>query len=267
MLPDFEMIIHKFPAGEDITICPIADVHLGARECMEDAFREFISTIAGKPNVRVVLCGDLLNNAVRSSVSDFYAEIYRPSEAKRMMAKLLEPIRDQILCSVTGNHERRSSREVDDDATADIMCKLDLEHLHRENIAFMKLQFGEAESEAGVRTAGRTRPTYVVSVSHGAGGGALTGAGINRGERFAYACDGLDAQITAHTHRPSVTQPGKIVIDTRNNLIQIKPFKVITATSWLDFGGYAAQKMLLPTSHVVQTLTLCGSHKEMVVTM
>ena len=38
MLPDFEMIIHKFPEREDITIIPIADVHLGARECMEQEF-------------------------------------------------------------------------------------------------------------------------------------------------------------------------------------------------------------------------------------
>jgi hypothetical protein len=44
-------------------------------------------------------------------------------------------------------------------------------------------------------------------------------------------------------------------------------FKVINMTSWLEWGGYAAQKMLLPTSHSLQTLTLRGKLKEMVVTM
>ena len=267
MLPDFEMIVHKFPAREDITIIPIADVHLGARECMEQEFIKFINSIAEKPNVYVVLVGDLLNNAIKSSVSNIYDEVYRPSEAKRMMAKILEPIKNRVLCSVTGNHERRSSREVDDDATADIMCKLDLEHLHRENIAFMKIQMGAQKNSNGKRADGDKRPCYTIAVTHGAGGGVLTGAGINRNERFSYAIDNLDCFISAHTHKAATTQPGKIVIDTHNNQIKVKPFKVITATSWLNTGGYSLQKMLLPSSHALQTITLCGDHKEMIVTM
>ena len=261
MLPDFEMIIHKFPEREDITIVPIADVHLGAPECMEQEFIKFIDTIAAKDNVYVVLVGDLLNNAIRSSVSDIYAELYRPSVAKRMMANILEPIKDRILCSITGNHERRSSREVDDDATADIMCKLDLEHLHRENIAFMKLQFGDVNGD------GLRNPTYTIAVAHGSGGGGQTGAGVNKTERFSAYIDNLDAFISGHSHRPVVSQPGKIYIDTRNNKVSIKPFKVITATSWIRSGGYSLQKLLTPTSHALQTITLSGDHKEMVVTM
>lgn len=267
MLSDFEMIVHEFPTGDDVTIIPIADVHLGAQECMEQEFISFIETVAGKPNTYIILCGDLLNNATKSSVSNIYEEVYRPSEAKRMMAKILEPVRDKILCSVTGNHERRSSRDVDDDPNYDILCKLDLEHLYRENMAFVKIQLGKQENESGTRTAGYQRPCYTLVVTHGSGGGILTGASINRNERFGYAVDNMDALISAHTHKPAVTQPGKIYIDTRNNRVCVKPFKVVTATSWLNFGGYAAQKMLLPSSHALQTLTLRGSHKEMVVTM
>ena len=169
MLRDFEMIVHKFPDGQDITIIPIADVHLGARECMEQEFISFINSIADKPNVYVCLLGDLLNNAVKSSVSNIYDELYRPSEAKRMMAKILEPIRERILFSVTGNHERRTSREMDDDPNYDIMAKLDLEHLHRENVAFVKLQFGTRSIK------GQKRPTYTMVGMHGSGGGALAG--------------------------------------------------------------------------------------------
>lgn len=267
MLSDFEMIVHKFPAGQDITIIPIADVHLGARECMEQEFISFIGTIAEKPNVYICLLGDLLNNAVKSSVSNIYEELYRPSEAKRMMAKILEPVRDKILFSVTGNHERRSSREVDDDANYDIMCKLDIENLYRENVAFVKLQFGEQERKNGIRQAGALRPCYTIVGMHGAGVGALAGASINKNERMAYSIDNMDALIVGHSHRPAVTQPGKIYIDTRNNQVKVKPFKVITATSWLSWGGYSAQKQMLPTSHALQTLTLRGDHKEMVVTM
>ena len=261
MLNDFEMIIHKFPERHDITIIPIADVHLGARECMEQEFYEFINSIKETPDTYVVLCGDLLNNAVKSSVSNIYDEVYRPSEAKKIMAKVLAPIADRILCSVTGNHERRSSREVDDDPNYDIMCKMDLEHLHRENMAFMKLQFGELNGD------GAKNPTYTIVVSHGASNGSMTGGAVNKNERFAAHIDNMDLFITAHTHRPLVTNPGKIYIDTRNNRVSVKPFKVVTATSWLNAGGYSLQKLMTPTSHVQQTITLRGTRKEMVVSM
>ena len=52
-----------------------------------------------------------------------------------------------------------------------------------------------------------------------------------------------------------------------NNKVTIKPFKVISATSWLSWGGYAANKMLLPTTCCINSLTLAGDHKEIIVTM
>lgn len=261
MLPDFEMIVHKFPQREDITIIPISDVHLGARECMEQEFISFINSIKDKPNVFLVLGGDLINNCTRSSVSNIFEETMRPADQKKMMAKILAPVADKILAAVSGNHERRSTKDADDDPAYDILCKIDREDIYRENIAFVKLQFGDSKSS------GETNPTYTLVVTHGAGGGALTSGAVLKGERFGYAIDGMDALIMGHTHKPFTTVPGKIVIDKQNNKVTVKPFKVINMTSWLEYGGYASQKMLLPSSHDLHTLTLRGMRKEMVVTM
>lgn len=261
MLPDFNMIIHKFPEREDITIIPIADVHLGARECMEQKFIKFIDTIKDKPNVYLVLGGDLINNATRSSVTNVFEETMRPADQKKEMAKILAPVAHKILAAVSGNHERRSGKDADDDPTYDILCKIDREDVYRENMAFVKFQFGDPAKN------GENNPTYTIVVTHGAGGGALTSGAVLKGERFGYAIDGMDALIMGHTHKPFTTQPGKIVIDKMNNKVTVKPFKVINMTSWLEYGGYAAQKMLLPSSHCMHTLTLRGTRKEMVVTM
>lgn len=260
MLPDFEMIIHKFPR-EDITIIPISDVHLGARECMEQEFISFIGSVAERPNIYLILGGDLISNGLKNSLTNVYEERYRPMEQKKMMAKILAPVRDKILCAVSGNHERRSAKDADDDVTYDILAKIDKEDVYRENMAFLKLQFGDSKGD------GLRNPTYTLVVTHGAGGGMLTSGAVLRGERFGYAVDGMDALIMGHTHKPFTTMPGKIVIDTRNNQVSVKPFKVINMTSWLSYGGYSMQKMLIPTSHCLHTLTLCGDHKEMVVTM
>ena len=266
MLPDFEMIVRKFPA-EDITIIPLSDVHLGARECMEKEFRAFIDAMSEKPNVWWILGGDLLNNCTRSSVSDIFAEVMRPSYAKKAMAEILLPVADRILCAVGGNHERRSGKDADDDPMYDIMCKIHREDVYRENIAFLKLQFGDAYKKNGVRSDGDKRPTYVLAVTHGHGGGQMTSGAVLRGERYLYSMEGVDALIFGHTHKPFTSVPGKICVDPRNNRVSVKPFRVINMTSWLEYGGYPAQKMLLPTAHCLHTLTLCGNHKEMVVTM
>lgn len=228
---------------------------------METAWREFRTRILEDPDAYVILLGDLCNNGIRSSVSNVYEETLRPREQKRIITEMLEPMRDKILCAVPGNHERRSSREVDDDITYDIMCKLDLEDLYRENIAFLKIQFGDTKG------CGLDNPTYVLAATHGSGGGILTGSTVNRAERFAFCIDGLDVLIQGHAHKPFVTQPGKIKVDAHNNKVSIKPFKVICATSWLSYGGYAAMKNLIPSSNAPQILKLSGSHKEMKVEM
>jgi hypothetical protein len=143
----------------------------------------------------------------------------------------------------------------------DILCKIDREDIYRENMAFLKLQFGNSKGD------GEHNPTYTLVVTHGAGGGMLTSGAVLRGERFGYAVDGMDALIMGHTHKPFTTVPGKIVIDKYNNRVTVKPFKVINMTSWLDYSGYAMAKMLLPSSRCLHTLYLSGNHKEMVVTM
>ncbi len=238
---DFKIIIKQFQ--NDITIYPISDVHLGSLEHNSKEWTKFTEKIKNEPNSYVILGGDLINNATRNSVSNVFDEVLRPREQKQLMIKYLQPISDKILCAVSGNHERRSLKDADDDPMYDIMCKLDLEHLYRQNIAFMKLQFGTPE-----KIKGRTGVTYTFAVTHGAGGGALTGSAINKNERFAYTIDNLDCLVVGHTHKGAITKPLKIVIDPRNNSVLFKPFTTVISQSWLNYGGYATQKMLLPAS-------------------
>lgn len=262
MLSDFKMIVHKLP-NKDITIYPIADVHLGAQEYNAEAFASFIQRIADEENAYCILLGDLLNNCTRSSVSDIWRETMTPRQAKKLMTEMLTPIakKGKILCSTPGNHERRSVRETSDDPTYDIMCKLDCEHLYREDMAFVKLQFGNNQLD------GNRNPTYILVVTHGAGGGVLTGGVVNRAERTGYYIDGADAIILGHSHKPFISQPAKIKINPQQNAVYLKPFKVISATSWLNYGGYATQKMLPPTSIAPQVLKLYGKKKKIEVTM
>jgi hypothetical protein len=258
---DFDLIIHEFPERPDLHIHFIADVHLGAQEHMAKNWEYFCGHVLDDPNAYLIIGGDMINNATRNSVSNIFDETMRPREQKRIMAEMLKPLRNRILCALPGNHEGRSGKDADDDPMYDIMCKLDLEDLYRENLAFIKIQMGRKDSD------GQKNPTYTLAATHGAGGGIYTGAAVNRNERFGYVIDGCDALLVAHSHKPFVTQPGKIYIDRSNNKVSIKPFKVIVATSWLEYSGYAARKQLLPASHCPQVITLYGHKKAITVTM
>lgn len=266
MLSDFEVITKQFPQGQDIIIYPIADVHLGSKECMLEEWQAFCKHVQDTPNAYIIIGGDLLDNCTRNSVGNVFEMGMRPSEAKKLLAQQLEPIKDRILCAVPGNHEcRKDSQAADDNALYDVMCKLDIEDKFRPNVCFLKIVFNE-----GIPRDTKCRkyvPCYTFVVTHGSGGGTTFGAPVNKGNNFGYTVDNMDCLILGHTHKPFTTQPQKIVFDTHNDCVTFKPFKVVCCTSWLQWGGYAASKMLIPASHDLQTITLSGNHKKLTVTM
>lgn len=243
MKNDFTLITRKFK--KDITIYPISDVHLGSLEHNEAEWAKFVNKVMSEPDSYIILAGDLMNNATRSSVSNVFDDVLRPREQKERLVKFLTPIKNKILCAVSGNHERRSEKDADDDPMYDIMCKLNLEDIYRQNIAFLKISFQPYDSKQSERG----RVAYTFAVTHGTGGGIYTGTSVNRNERFGYTIDGLDCLIVGHTHKGTISKPAKIVIDPRNDVVTIKPFTVVTSQSWLSYGGYAVQKMLLPASN------------------
>lgn len=239
MKSDFEMIVHRF--NTPIKVYPVGDVHYGALEHRQKEWSSFCERIAAEPDSYLVLVGDLVNNSTRTSVANPFDEVVRPRDQKEHMAEYLKPIKDRILCAVSGNHEYRSKRESDTDITYDILARLGIEDLYRENAAFMKVALGERKSEPKAITA------FTFAVTHGTGGGIYTGASVNRSERFGNVIDGCDCLITAHTHKGTVSRPSKIVIDSKNDTVSVKPYTVVSCVSWLAFGGYALRKMLLPS--------------------
>lgn len=243
MKNDFDLIIKKTYISKDVTIYPISDVHLGSLEHNRNEWIGFVKELEKDDNAYIILGGDLINNSTRSSVGNIFDETMRPREQKRLMVECLRPIKDKIIACVSGNHERRSIKDADDNPTYDIMAKLDLEDIYRPNIAFVKFQIGQRpQSNKAINT-------YTICVTHGAGGGIYTGAAVNRNERFGNIIEGLDCLIVGHTHKGTISKPQKIVIDSYNNLVTMKPFTVVSMASWMSYGGYAAQKMLLPSDH------------------
>ena len=243
MLDDYTMITHRF--DDEITVIPVADVHLGEIEHDEKAWEGFCKSVRDEPDVYLILCGDLVQNGVRSSVGNPFEQTMTPFEQKQAMIEYLEPLKDKILCSCSGNHEARTRKESDQSISYDIMCKLGIENLYRENIVYMKVSIGTRQATK----AKCPNVSYTFCVTHGAAGGRLTGNPVNRAEEFARTVQNLDVLIVGHSHKGSVTRPKRMVIDDKNNVVKEVSSVVVGAESWMFYGGYAARKMLLPAEH------------------
>ena len=260
MLHDFDLISHVFP--RDLTVYPIADVHLGALEHAEPEWQNFLKRVE-QENAYLILAGDLLNNSTRGTrFANPFDETLRPREAKRRMVEYLDPIKDRLLCVIGGNHEARTARESDQNLALDICEKLGVGHLYRENIAFVRVSLGKRSDEP------KPMATYVFAVVHGRGGGILTGSSVSNNERYGNVLEGVDCLITAHVHKGFVTKPAKIVVDVRNGTVSMRPYLTVSCVSWLNYGGYAAKAMLLPAQICdPQRLTLVASkHNKRIIT-
>ena len=224
MLDDFTPIIHRLE-GRTIRVWPIADVHIGARECDLGGFTSFLRRVQACEDDYLVLVGDLLNNATRSSVSDVYEEMLPPSAQIDKAVELLSPVADRILGAVGGNHELRSKKDVDLSPLYAVMLMLGKGELYRDNLCFIRVVLGEKVSD-----------NYTMLLVHG--------KSANKKRHFAYSVEGVDAIISGHTHDGIVEKPAALVFSTRNT-ITVRPIVSVTATSWLDYGGYAARALCL----------------------
>lgn len=242
MKSDFDLIVHRLPECKEARLYVIGDLHVGAIEANIKGWEQFTQRILQDKNAYIVILGDMMNNAIKTSVSNVYEEVLRPRDQKRYLVSALSQLTERILCIVPGNHEQRN-KDVDDEPLYDVACKLDLEDVYRPNCAFVKVCFGNRDK------GGQTVPlqTYVLAVTHGAGGGIYTGATVNRNERFGMVLEGVDVLCVGHTHKGTISKPSKIVVDIHSNCVKQQSMTVISACSWLSYGGYALSKMLLPS--------------------
>jgi len=249
------VIIREYPRDLPyLTLYPIADVHWGAAECMEDEFKRYIQRIKDDPTAAVILAGDLINNGIKSSVTNVYREKYPPDVQKDMMIELLEPIKDKIVAGVSGNHEYRTVKESCQDVSKDIFAALQLKSVYAPDAVFIKISLGQKPNKKPA--------TYMIYLSHGSGGGSLLGSGISRQDGYQLAIEGVDISISGHTHKPAKVPSARLIFDPRNNNIIRSNTLIFVCTAWLDYGGYPVRGQMKPTAFYPDTITLYGDRKE-----
>lgn len=248
---DFDLIVKKFGVDvETVNVYPLGDLHIGSTEFNLDNWNRWSKAVQADPNGVVILVGDMMDNGLKNSKTNSYAQTLQPFQQKKLLVELLEPISDKIVLSLQGNHEYRSVYLTDDCPLYDALARLWIEDTYRENFGFLKISLGKKNAERQF--------TYTLAVAHG--------KSKNKNEKFAYAIDGMDVFITGHTHQPASSFPAKIVIDPYNEVVKMRGYKHVSVPSFQNFGGYALRDMYMPQDGTVfPVITLNGTKKEVIV--
>lgn len=248
MKKDFDLIVKRFPMEqEEVNIYPLGDLHIGSQEFSVERWETWKKMVMEDPNGAVVLVGDLVDNGLRNSKTNPYEATMRPWDQKIWLSRELKPLKSKIIGAVRGNHEVRTTDLSDGCPLYDILAKLDLEDLYRENMAFLKVGVGR-KSTTGKQF------TYTLGLAHG--------ASKTKTEKFAYALDGVDIFVTGHIHQPMSMFPSKIVVDSHNEVVRMVDFQHIVCPSFLKTGGYGLKAMYLPQGFKIPVAKLSGEGKK-----
>lgn len=242
----------------EILLYAIADLHWADPNSNHKRILEDIAYIRDTPNVYCVLNGDLMNCAIKSSISDCYSETLSPMEELKRCVEIFGPIRDKIICVVPGNHEERHYRTNGIDITL-LMCQqLSIEDRYSPTTAFVFLRFGRDEFHNH-----HGRPVlYTIYVTHGNAGGRKDGGKIQRLADYATIVD-ADIYIAGHTHLGAGFKKGFARPNPANSSVTYGTHLFVNTCAALDYGGYGDRGGFDPPCLDRPIIMLDGTRKGM----
>ena len=236
----------------EIEVHTFADLHLGDRCVDHDLITERLRYVSNKPNAYIILNGDLLNNATKTSVSDTYAEDIPPMEQIEQAVKMFSPIRDRILCINSGNHEKRTYIKEGIDLMEIVAMQLGLQDRFSKASSLIFLRFGQNNKGRKI--------LYTLFANHGSGGGRKEGAKAARLADMAAVVD-ADVYIHSHTHLPMIMKQAFLRVDEQNSSCHMVDKLFVNTAATLNYGGYGEVFEFKPSSKDNPVIRLNGRRK------
>ena len=251
-----------FPESwETVNIYPLADLHIGDVHCDLKAVYDQIDKIKNDPYGLVILNGDLLNTALRNSVSDVYGDTMKPVDQIVELVTLLTPIKDKIIACTIGNHEARVYRNDGIDIMRLACRELEIEDKYQPEGVLIFLRFGL--SDDGHRPKGEVRHRlFTIYATHGSGGGRKEGAKAMRLADLASIVD-ADIYIRSHVHMPLVMRESFYRTNSGNSSVKLVDKLFVNTAATLDYGGYGQQQEYKPASTKTPIIRLHASNGRM----
>lgn len=257
MIPLFSVKADYPSDWEEARIYILSDLHIGDPNANLQEISSRIEQIQNDPNGLCILNGDILNTAIRTGVSDIYAEVLSPTGQIKQAIDMLMPIRKKIIFADTGNHENRIYKTDGVDIMR-LMCReLGVENRYCPEGGLCFLKFGNNEHN---KKSAKSKMTYMIYATHGTGGGRKEGAKAIRLADMASIVD-ADIYIHSHTHLPMIMKQAYHRTDIQNSTVTLVDKLFVNDSSSIDYGGYGQAGEFKPSSHTSPVIYLSGTRK------
>ena len=252
-----KVIKHELGDFGEIEILPLADLHIGDIHSDGKKIQEWLSYIEKTPNCFTILNGDLMNTAIKSSVSDTYAETLTPMEQLQQCVKLFGPLKEKVLAVCGGNHEARIYRNDGLDVTSLLCEQLGIGDRYSPGQAMVFVSFGKQSPHKNCQPV-----LYTILCVHGSGGGKKEGAKLQRLVDLSEIAD-ADIFLHSHTHLPLIARNAYYRVDKRRfAVIKVDRLFVNTSSS-IEYGGYGEIQAFRPNSLETPKIILSGRERKM----
>jgi predicted phosphodiesterase len=242
---------YEFEA-EHVDILPLGDLHLGSEESM---FEQAVEFVENNPEAKIILLGDLVDNAIAESLGDVYSQATNPHGALQVILEFLTKYKERILGVVSGNHERRTWRKVGIDPIGLLCEQLDIPYA--DDLMIIDIGIRNNTTWRG----SKKRTHYAIACHHGASGGRFPEKSVRQHRYFQSMVSNVDIYITGHTHVPQTSMTAVYEYDPQNKNITIRNMQHITIPAWVQ-EKYARQKILPPSPATVLILRLYASQEK-----
>lgn len=245
----------------------LADLHIGDAHCDESEVLARVKAVQDDPYGLCVLNGDLMNTALRNSVSDVYGENLSPMQQITYLVNMLRPIAGKVIGVTAGNHENRVYKSDGIDVTRLVCRELGIEEKYAPEGVLIFLRFGTRSAKGGHVNDGRNpRQWYSIYATHGSGGGRKEGAKAIRLADMAAIVD-ADVYIHSHTHLPLVMKQSFFRADSSNCVAKQVSKLFVNTGAALGYGGYGQSQEFKPADVASPVIHLEAKHKRMSATM
>lgn len=238
---EFPQLVVEVPdSWPHITLAPLYDVHIGAKEHDAALFQKHVAWIRRTPYVLTFNGGDLIENASKLSVgAGVYGQEIDPQHQVVRAVEQVNSVAHKMLFCLPGNHEART----------------DLMGVHLgEHIAMMLgLPYFPDFCMCFLKWRGQT---FRLLAHHGSGAAATAGAQRMAARKDISWARPFDIFWTGHLHNPLVD----VLYQTDRNdagLVEERNALIVISPSYLGyFGGYGAAKRYHPGTRGLAVVTL-----------
>ena len=219
----------KYFNGDEFTLYPLGDTHIGSKNYNDAFFKQVIAEIKGNQKAFWVGVGDFMENALIGSKSDVYTQTMPPTEQANYVCELLDPIKGKGLFLIAGNHEQRTMRAAGFIPEQYIAARLGIPYLGFSAFAYLTVKECKGPN------------SFVLYFHHNYGGGYTKGGKVNRADQLRKIAPAADAIFSGHFHITSRT-PTTWFDCTRTGIITRIGYDYITGSALEYKGSYAEER-------------------------